>query len=503
MTPSLLLLPARSLGLAAAEARALTVSLEPGGNRWRVTWATPAGQVVAATAAITGELWSKAAPLAVATPASPSGETNLPVGGLASAPHPRGRVAVRTGRRVIGIRPEFPGAGLIVSRSQAEGWVDLAFSDDPPDTEVLAAALGISGDNLLAAYLVKGPSGEINCRVLPCSLPGERAESTAWQQLPDYPLKPGVAAVMAGVHHGVLIAAGGANFPDQPPWENGVKRTYDEIFALLPNDSTWRSAGRLATPRAYAAVVTVPNGVMAFGGENATGVFNDALLFQWDGKQVVVTAAPALPVAVASPVAAVLAGKVYLAGGYEPGPPRISGKGFFCLDLENLSAGWQRLPTWPGPARALGVIAALDGAIYLISGLELKIGADGQPQTVYLNDAYRYRPSSGWEKLPDLPWSVLAAPSPAPVTTTPARVFIFGGVDGRQVGKAPREKRVPEDIIYFDVARHEWCLWPERWPESVVCAPPVPMNGAWAFVSGETKAGNRTTAVPVWRPNLL
>jgi hypothetical protein len=76
MTPSLLLLPARSLGLAAAEARALTVSLEPGGNRWRVTWATPAGQVVAATAAITGELWSKAAPLAVATPASPTGETN-------------------------------------------------------------------------------------------------------------------------------------------------------------------------------------------------------------------------------------------------------------------------------------------------------------------------------------------------------------------------------------------------------------------------------------------
>ena len=88
MTPSLLSLPARSLGLAAAEARALTVSLEPGGNRWRVTWATPAGQVVAATAAITGGTWSPAAPMAVATPGSPSAETNLPVGGLASAPHP-------------------------------------------------------------------------------------------------------------------------------------------------------------------------------------------------------------------------------------------------------------------------------------------------------------------------------------------------------------------------------------------------------------------------------
>ena len=246
MTPSLLSLTARSLGLASTDARALTVSIDSSGNRWRVTWATPAGQVVASTAAITGELWSKAAPVSVASPGSPSGETDLPVGGLASAPHPRGRVAVRTGRRVIGIRPEFPGAGLIVSRSQAEGWVDLAFADDPPDAEVLAASLEISGDNLLAAYLVKDPGGEINCRVLHCSLSDELTESTAWHQLPDYPLKPGVAAVMAGVHHGVLIAAGGANFPDQPPWENGVKRTYDEIFSLLPNDSTWRSAGRLA-----------------------------------------------------------------------------------------------------------------------------------------------------------------------------------------------------------------------------------------------------------------
>jgi N-acetylneuraminic acid mutarotase len=309
-----------------------------------------------------------------------------------------------------------------------------------------------------------------------------------------------VAAPIAGVHGGVLLAAGGANFPDRPPWEGGVKRTYDEIYALVPGESAWRTVGRLPVPRAYAAVVNVPEGVLAIGGENAAGVFQDALLFSWNGREASIQPAPALPVALASPVAAVLGRKVYLAGGYASGSPRVSTDGFYCLDLDDLAAGWQKLLSWPGPSRALAVIAALNGAIYLVSGLEMLAGADGQPKISYLKDAYRYRPGQGWEKLPDLPWSAIAAPSPAPVTSAPDRVFIFGGVDGRQVGKVPRDKRVPEDILYFDVARHEWRLWKETWPEPMVSAPCVPNGNEWVFVSGETMAGHRTTAVVGWRP---
>jgi N-acetylneuraminic acid mutarotase len=74
-------------------------------------------------------------------------------------------------------------------------------------------------------------------------------------------------------------------------------------------------------------------------------------------------------------------------------------------------------------------------------------------------------------------------------------------VDGRQVGQMPRDSRVPEDILYFDPGRNEWLLWNETWPGSVVCSPTVCRDNEWIFVSGETMADHRTTAVAGWRPH--
>ncbi len=503
MMKSLLPIPSALLGPAAPGASRLNAAMVPGGTHWSVSWPNSTGEPVQSTALIADGDWSSPAPDPCDRPADGLAyEGVLPNREPLRCEHRGGVVALRTGRRVPGVRPTFPGAGLIISRMVAGGWEDLAFADDPPDAEILAAALCVRGDDLLAAYLVVESGGGAVCRALRFSLAAVRPGGDVWRQFPAYPLSPGIAAAIAGMHEGVLIAGGGANFPDRPPWEGGVKRTYDEILALPPGDTKWRSAGKLPAPRAYATVVTVPDGVLAIGGENAAGFFQDALWLRWDGAQVVFEPAPALPEPLASPVAAVLDGKVYLAGGYTPaGAGRVSTGGFYCLDLADGAAGWKALPSWPGPTRALAVLAALGGAIYLISGLEMKIGTDGQPQITYLTDAYRYRPGGAWEKLPDLPWSVIAAPSPAPVTPAPDRIFVFGGVDGRQVGKMPRDRRVPEDILYFDVARHEWLLWPEAWPEPVVSAPVVPAGDEWIFVSGETMAGHRTTMISGWRPD--
>ena len=502
MTKTLIPIPSALLGLAALGANRLSAAIAPGGTRWSVSWPNAAGEQVQSTAAIAAGDWTSPLP----------GPSDLPADGLVHdavlsngepwrCEHRGGAVALRTGRRVPGVRPVFPGAGLIVSRKVEGGWEDFAFADDPPDAEIVAAALCVQGDDFLATYLVVEGEGVAVCRALRCSLAEERRGGGVWRQLPAYPVSPGIAAAIAGMHQGVLIAGGGANFPDRPPWEGGVKRTYDEVFALPRGETNWQNVGKLPAPRAYAAVVTTPDGVLAIGGENAAGFFKDALWLRWDGARVAIEPAPVLPEPLSSPVAAVLDGKVYLAGGYTPaGAGRVSTGGFYSLDLADGAAGWKVLPSWPGPTRALAVLAALGGAIYLISGLEMKIGTDSQPQTTYLTDAYRYRPDGAWERLPDLPWSVIAAPSPAPVATAPDRVFVFGGVDGRQVGKMPRDRRVPEDILYFDVARHEWLLEPEAWPEPVVSAPVVPVGNEWIFVSGETMAGHRTTATIGWRP---
>ena len=321
-----------------------------------------------------------------------------------------------------------------------------------------------------------------------------------WTQRPAFPRAPGVAGVIAGVHNGVLIAAGGANFPDKMPWEGGVKVYYDEIFVLAPGESAWRAAGRLPEGRAYAAVVSTSAGVLALGGENADGVRGDVLRLTWDGRAVRVENGPALPAPRTSAAAVVSHDKLYLAGGYGlgPGSVRPSAADFWVLELAAPRAEWRTLPTWPGPARAQAVIAALGDAVYLLSGLNVVADSAGQPQSTYLTDAYRYR-ANKWERLPDLPWSAVAAPSPAPVTAQPARVFVLGGVDGRLVGKVPRDTRVPGDIVDFDVASGQWRLWSEPWPDPVVTAPAVPSGGEWWIISGETMAGVRTTSVWSWK----
>lgn len=328
--------------------------------------------------------------------------------------------------------------------------------------------------------------------------PGSAAASD-WTRRPDYPLAPGMAGAIAGTHGGVLIAAGGANFPDKMPWDGGKKIYYDEIFVLAPGDKAWRAAGKLPERRAYSATVSLPDGVLVLGGENADTIFSDTVLLRWNGNAVVAERGPALPAPRTSPVAAVLDGSVYLAGGYAPGAVRVSTGDFWQLDLARRGAGWKTLPTWPGPTRAQGTIAALDGALYLISGLEMTVGADGKGKPTYLADAFRFR-AGKWEKLPDPPWSAIAAPSPAPVATSPARrIFVLGGVDSRLVGKQPRDTRVPDHVMYFDVTAHAWKTVAERWPDPVVTAPTAQLGGEWWIVSGEIMAGVRTTSVWSWK----
>ena len=328
------------------------------------------------------------------------------------------------------------------------------------------------------------------------------ASASDWTQRPAYPLAPGMAGIIAGAHGGVIIAAGGANFPDKMPWDGGKKIYYDEIFVIAPGEKAWRSAGKLPERRGYSASVSIADGVLVIGGENADTIFQDTLLLRWDGKAVVVERGPALPAPRTSQVAAVLDGSVYVAGGYAPGAVRVSSSDFWRLDVKQRAAGWKILATWPGPTRAQGTIAALDGAIYLISGLEMGVDTDGKAKPTYLDDAYRYR-AEKWERLPDMPWTAIAAPFPAPVSANLGRIWVLGGVDSRMVGKVPRDTRVPDHMMFFDVAANAWRTVEERWPDPVVTAPTVQIGGEWWIVSGEIMAGVRTTSVWSWKPGAV
>ncbi|MBL9214518.1 MAG: hypothetical protein JNG83_03480 [Opitutaceae bacterium] len=512
------LFAATPVTLGAAAAAGCTLQ-HLGDGQWAAAWRNPAGVAVVSTGSFAGGAWTAPVPVAgdyrgdlgaaelsggarAGWRLAPRAAGAAPGGGpermLASAEIGGRRVALRAGSRVIGVKPSFPSAAVVVAVQEPGGWTDIGFTDDLPDAAVAGAALAGHGSRAAAAYVVATGAGSV-CRVMEF-LPAAPAAAPGWRRLPDYPQPPGMAGVLSGMHGEVVIAAGGANFPDKSVWDGGKKVTHDTIYVLLPGEQSWRPAGRLPEPRAYAAVVSLPDGVLAVGGENPDRIFQDTLLLRWDGAKVCVeTVGPALPAPVTAAVSGLLDDHVYIAGGYAPGAPRLSTMHFWRLDVRRRNQGWERLPAWDGPARAQAAMAVLDGALYLVSGLEMVVQPDGTTRGNYLADAYRYRPGRGWERLPDPPWSCIAPPSPAPVTTSPPRVFMLGGVDGRQQGKLPRDVRLPDDILYFDVVRHEWRLWNERWPDSVVTVPAMLAGKEWYVISGEIMGGVRTTNCWAWR----
>jgi len=79
---------------------------------------------------------------------------------------------------------------------------------------------------------------------------GEVADKLNWSELPNLPAgvgqsrQIGLAGAFTGMHNGVLITAGGANFPHQPSWMGGKKVWWDAIFVLRKtagNDYEWIS----------------------------------------------------------------------------------------------------------------------------------------------------------------------------------------------------------------------------------------------------------------------
>lgn len=324
----------------------------------------------------------------------------------------------------------------------------------------------------------------------------------SWRQLPPLADTVGLAGAITGNHAGTLLLAGGTNFPGLPPWEGGQRKTFTGIRALAPSAGDWIKCGELPEPRAYAACVSTPAGVIAAGGENAREVLRDCLRLQWVNGRVKISRLPDLPAPRAHAALAVLDDVLYLAGGFDHHASRISQNQFWSLSLVGAENAWRELPAWPGPPRAQAVAAAVGGQFFLTSGQEAHVdNASGRPAVSFLRDAYAFDPRKEiWRRLADLPWSAVAAPSPAPVDTGEKGFFVLGGVDGEKIGRLPREAPLPDNILRYDLAGDCWQVWPEKWPHPVVTAPAVPWAGGWAFVSGESGAGRRTPRAWHWTP---
>ncbi|MDA3925703.1 MAG: sodium/solute symporter [Kiritimatiellae bacterium] len=238
-----------------------------------------------------------------------------------------------------------------------------------------------------------------------------------WSELPPLPpaagqtINPGVAGAYAGICSNNLIIAGGANFaiPVTDITNGAAKIYHDTVYCMEKTDNGCAYipvAGKLPFPLAYGASVTIPQGVLLLGGQDAEGAIADVLLLSVGKGQLKVAALPPLPKTVSCTKAVLLNGKIYLAGGSSSSSDLDALNNFWSFDLTLLTKpdfykksakatkllsitpalkrakqssyiwgkefAWQSLPNIPGDPRSHAMVSVQhDGyapSIYIMGG---------------------------------------------------------------------------------------------------------------------------------------
>jgi len=346
-----------------------------------------------------------------------------------------------------------------------------------------------------------------------------------WEQLVPLPDRQGFAGSFVGVckdarlsalergrSSGVLIVAGGANFPHGRPWEGAEKVWYDNVFVLTEPGGQWKTGFKLPRPLGYGVSVTTDEGVVCLGGGNADEHFADVFLLQWLGERIQITPLAPMPKPAAFFCGAMIDKTIYVAGGREQPDSPEAMKTFWALDLSQKpgSRKWQVLDPWPGPARMQAVAAVQGGSFFLVGGVTLDPRKNGDDKRVFLRDGYRYDPAEKrWSPIAPMPRFAAAAPSPA-VPLGQSHFAVVGGDDGANAFRVAELKDdhpgFPADILCYHLVTDTWITageFPKRVEDGLWA--PVTTNTAWwhdgyVVPSGEARPGVRTPQVVWARP---
>ena len=350
-------------------------------------------------------------------------------------------------------------------------------------------------------------AGDVRAQVLPV-----KKETFQWKTLAPIPDSVGFAGSFAGVTNNVLIVAGGSNFPNGgTPWNGGTKTWYDKIFILEKPGAKWKEAGKLPFPLGYGVSVATENGLMLIGGSNEKGHVDNVFLLHYRDGEIEIESLPSLPFTLANSCGVMVGDKIFVAGGLSTPASSITEHTFLSFDLKE-KGSWNELPAWPGPSRMLSVAGADKDCFYLFSGTQLTEG-----KRTYLNDAYSFSEEKGWKKLADLPYAVVAAPSPA-LAFSKNELLIFGGDTGKEAANASvlKEKHpgFSDQILRYQLAENSWSVAGAIDTNKKSDFIEKPNNSIWAPVTtplviwqdkivlpgGEVRPGTRTPNVLIAKP---
>lgn len=322
-----------------------------------------------------------------------------------------------------------------------------------------------------------------------------------FRALPDLPEPPGVAGAYCGVADGHLVVAGGANFPDKPPWEGGLKAWQSRIWALDAVDGRWRLLeGQLPRPLAYGVAATWNDALVCVGGSGPGKHYADAFLVRRHGDRVAIEGLPPLPATVANAAGVLHESKLYVLGGILKPEATAAEKTVWRLDLGRIAsgdAGWEQMPALPEPGRMLPGCGVLGRRLVVFGGTALKPTTAGAPERLPLRECYVLhldRPEEGWRSITPPPRVVIAPPSPA--FAIDDRFLVVAGADdgARPVAGPASHRGFPRDIIVYDGDADRWMIRGAV-PETAVTTGVVAWRGRFVVPSGERRPGVRTTAV--------
>ena len=320
-----------------------------------------------------------------------------------------------------------------------------------------------------------------------------------WEPLPPIPDSLGVAGPYTGVHREMLIVAGGANFP-RPVWET-EKVWHETIYALPIGDdgAEWKPVGQLPRPLGYGACVSVPEGIVCLGGNDADGVYRSVFLLSWDGEAVVVDESlPPLPQPLCYSAAAMIGSHLYVAGGQTGPGLETADRIFWRLDWSKRGDGpafqWEVLEGWPGEARAFSCLVAQRDSLYLMGGRNL--GENGK--TTFLDETFEYSPSTeSWRSRSKMPTTSAAGTAAAMGKNW---IFVLAGADGSLFEQSDELKDdhpgFPKTIQVYDTNTDTW-IEAGSMPQNQVTTHAVKWGDFVVLASGEVRPRVRTPAV--WR----
>ena len=274
-------------------------------------------------------------------------------------------------------------------------------------------------------------------------------------RLPELP-----AGAFVGNSGDVLLAGGGA-------LADG--RFSDVVYVREPNATNWQEA-TLRVPVAHAAAAWDDKTLYLVGGLGTNGITGRVTALTWEGTNLSQTAIPDMPAPRMLGGAAMLDGRLYVAGGQATSNGQSEAT-VFRFD-PNATSHWAELPPIPGGDRLRPTVLGFYSELHVFGG---------QRDTTCLADAWGYREkpldgttTSGWRPIADLPRPLAAA---AAYETGQTHALLAGGVSGG----------VPSRSIYiFHNVTDTWLPRGEL-PEPLITPIPITVDGNTVLAQADSR----------------